>query len=51
MLEYLAHLLYPGGRASVTRPTGHMVIWVAVLLAVYLWLLLSFPNAETAIGH
>ncbi|MCB2216424.1 Na(+)/H(+) antiporter subunit D [Desulfofustis glycolicus] len=51
LLEYLAHLHYPGGRASVTRPTGHMVIWVAVLLAVYLWLLLSFPNADTAIGH
>lgn len=50
LINYLAQLHYPGGRGSVTRPTGHMVIWVAVLLAVYLWLLLSFPNAAM-VGH
>lgn len=41
---YLVRLHYPAGKVSVTRPTGQMVIWVAVLLAAYLWLLLSFPN-------
>lgn len=42
-LVYLAQIHYPLGKASLTRPTGNMVIWVAVLLATYLWLLLSFP--------
>ncbi|THB78523.1 MAG: Na(+)/H(+) antiporter subunit D [Desulfobulbaceae bacterium] len=32
------------GKASIIRPTGYMVIWVAILLAAYLWLLLSFPH-------
>ncbi len=39
---YLTQLHYPGGRASRMRPTGNMVMWVAVLLAVYTWLLLSW---------
>lgn len=43
LLIYLAQIHYPAGKTSITRPTGHMVIWVAVLLAAYLWLLLSFP--------
>ncbi len=43
LLLFLAQLHFPSGKSSITRPTGHMVIWVAVLLAVYLWLLLSFP--------
>jgi len=43
LLVFLAQLHFPSGKSSITRPTGHMVIWVAVLLAVYLWLLLSFP--------
>jgi len=42
--EYLSLLHYPGGKASRMRPTGQMVMWVAVLLAVYLWLLLSFVH-------
>jgi len=41
-ITYLAQLHYPGGRASRMRPTGNMVLWVAVLLAVYTWLLLSW---------
>jgi len=44
VIVYLAQLHYPVGKASITRPTGNMVIWVAVLLAAYLWLLLSFPH-------
>lgn len=32
------------GKTSIIRPTGYMVIWVAILLAAYLWLLLSFPH-------
>ncbi len=42
--NYLARLHYPGSKASQVRPTGNMVMWVAVLLAVYMWLLLSFVN-------
>jgi len=42
LTEHLAKLHYPGAKASRLRPTGNMVMWVAVLLAVYMWLLLSF---------
>jgi len=42
LTEHLARLHYPGAKASQLRPTGNMVMWVAVLLAVYMWLLLSF---------
>ena len=41
LFDYLVHLHYPGEKASQIRPIGNMVIWVAVLLAVYMWLLLS----------
>jgi multicomponent Na+:H+ antiporter subunit D len=44
LLDYFSQIHYPGGRMSRMRPTGHMVMWVAVLLAVYMWLLLSFVN-------
>ncbi len=40
--SYLTQLHYPGGRVARMRPTGNMVMWVAVLLAVYTWLLLSW---------
>ncbi len=42
LTDQVARLHYPGNRASRLRPTGNMVMWVAVLLAVYMWLLLSF---------
>lgn len=42
--NYLARLHYPGSKASQVRPIGNMVMWVAVLLAVYMWLLLSFVD-------
>jgi hypothetical protein len=51
LMLYLAQLHYPGGRMAVTRPTGYMVIWVAILLAAYLWLLLSFPNEMAGSDH
>lgn len=41
---YLDRTHSPGGKAARTRPTGNMVMWVAALLAAYLWLLLSFPH-------
>ena len=44
VLAYLDKNHSPGGKIARTRPTGSMVMWVAVLLAVYLWLLLSFPH-------
>ncbi len=44
LLDYFSQIHYPGGRMSRMRPTGHMVMWVTVLLAVYMWLLLSFVN-------
>ncbi len=44
LFDYFSQLHYPGGKMSRMRPTGHMVMWVAVLLAVYMWLLLSFVN-------
>lgn len=42
LFEYFAQQHYPAGKAFSLRPTGNMVMWVAVLLAVYMWLLLSF---------
>ncbi len=42
--NYLARMHYPGSKASQMRPTGNMVMWVAVLLVVYMWLLLSFVD-------
>jgi multicomponent Na+:H+ antiporter subunit D len=42
LFDYLVQLHYPGGKVSRLRPTGNMVMWVAILLAVYMWLLLSF---------
>ena len=44
LIDYLAELHYPGGKVSMRRPTGNMAMWVAILLAVYLWLLLSFTH-------
>jgi multicomponent Na+:H+ antiporter subunit D len=44
LFDYLSELHYPGGRMSRMHPTGNMVAWVTVLLAVYMWLLLSFVN-------
>jgi multicomponent Na+:H+ antiporter subunit D len=44
LTNYIARLHYPGSKASQMRPTGNMVMWVAVLLAVYMWLLLSFVD-------
>lgn len=38
----LLQLHYPGEKASRMRPTGYMVMWVTILLAIYMWLLLSF---------
>ncbi len=42
VFDYLIQLHYPGGKVSRLRPTGNMVMWVAALLAAYMWLLLSF---------
>lgn len=44
LMIYFAQLHSPTGKASMMRSTGYMVIWVAILLAAYLWLLLSFPH-------
>jgi multicomponent Na+:H+ antiporter subunit D len=44
VIDYLDKNHRPGGRIARTRPTGSMVMWVAALLAAYLWLLLSFPH-------
>ena len=44
LMLYFARIHSPSGRLSMVRPTGSMVIWVAILLAAYLWLLLSFPH-------
>ncbi|MBU1565239.1 MAG: Na(+)/H(+) antiporter subunit D [Proteobacteria bacterium] len=44
LFGYLVQFHYPGGNVSRMRPTGNMVMWVAVLLAVYMWLLLSFVD-------
>lgn len=40
-LDYLLQLHYPSEKTSRMRPTGFMVMWVTILLAVYMWLLLS----------
>jgi multicomponent Na+:H+ antiporter subunit D len=42
LFAFLIQLHNPSGRTSHLRPTGNMVMWVAVLLAVYTWLLLSW---------
>lgn len=42
LTEHLTRIHYPSVKASQLRPTGNMVMWVAILLAVYMWLLLSF---------
>ncbi len=47
IFDYLSHLHYPGNRLAKMRPTGNMVMYVAVLLAVYMWLLLSFGHNIT----
>ena len=39
--NYLAQLHYSSAKASRMRPTGYMVMWVTILLAVYMWMLLS----------
>lgn len=41
-LDYLVQMHYPAEKASQMRPTGFMVMWVTILLAIYMWLLLSF---------
>ena len=41
---YFAQRHYPTGKGAVIRPTGNMVMYIAILLAAYLWLLLSFPH-------
>ena len=44
LATYFAQRHYPTGKGAVIRPTGHMVMYIAILLAAYLWLLLSFPH-------
>jgi multicomponent Na+:H+ antiporter subunit D len=44
LITYLAQRHYPTGKGAVIRPTGNMVLYIAILLATYLWLLLSFPH-------
>ncbi|MCG6930704.1 MAG: Na(+)/H(+) antiporter subunit D [Desulfofustis sp.] len=44
LTAYLAQRHYPTGKGAVIRPTGSMVMYIAILLAAYLWLLLSFPH-------
>ncbi len=44
LFDYIAHFHYPGDRSAKMRPTGNMVMWVAALLGVYMWLLLSFVH-------
>jgi len=44
LTDYIAQLHYPSPKLSRIRPTGNMAMWVAVLLAIYLWLLLSFTD-------
>lgn len=41
-LNSLLQLHYPTKKASQMPPTGFMVLWVTILLAVYMWLLLSW---------
>lgn len=40
-VTYLNQIHFPGGRATKIGPISTMVMWVTVLLAVYMWLLLS----------
>lgn len=42
-LRGIAPRHFPTGKGAVIRPTGNMVMYIAILLAAYLWLLLSFP--------
>ena len=44
VITYFAQRHYPTGKGAVIRPTGNMVMYIAILLAAYLWLLLSFPH-------
>ena len=44
LVTHLAQRHYPTGKGAVIRPTGNMVMYIAILLAAYLWLLLSFPH-------
>ena len=44
LITFFAQRHYPIGRGAVIRPTGNMVMYIAILLAAYLWLLLSFPH-------
>jgi multicomponent Na+:H+ antiporter subunit D len=44
LITYFAQRHYPIGKGAVIRPTGNMVMYIAILLAAYLWLLLSFPH-------
>ena len=44
LVTYFAQRHYPTGKGTVIRPTGNMVMYIAILLAAYLWLLLSFPH-------
>lgn len=44
LISYFAQRHYPTGKGAVIRPTGKMVMYIAILLAAYLWLLLSFPH-------
>ena len=44
LATYFAQRHYPTGKGAVIRPTGNMVMYIAILLAAYLWLLLSFPH-------
>ena len=44
VITFFAQRHYPVGKGAVIRPTGNMVMYIAILLAAYLWLLLSFPH-------
>ena len=44
VITYFAQRHYPTGKGAVIRPTGNMVMYIAILLATDLWFLLSFPN-------
>lgn len=44
LFAFLVQFHYPSDKVSSLRPTGNMVMWVTVLLAAYMWLLLSFAG-------
>ena len=44
VITFFAQRHYPVGKGAVIRPTGNMVMYIAILLAAYLWLLLSFQH-------